>query len=1000
MYKDFFIRVNADKQGNNTVEAYGPTHNSTIPLNFEYPGPESGKPSAFENFQNHDDKYAERVGVDLFHAIFPEDIREVWTRSEQALPNAKDQIRIKLAVRAPLLSEWPWELLRDPGAALFFSQRANYSVVRFIDSNKPIALMNRIAKIRILFIYAQPTGSGQLDKRQSIESIRKNCDPAWEVVELDPPTKDALRQKLREDFQIIHFHGHGHFERDQEKERGYLLLCDDKNAPDILTDEELAGYLDGKNIRLVVLNGCSTATGSEFIPLAGVARCIARASSIPAVVAMQAPVREEVAIEFTNRFYHELSSGMAIDWAVLEGRYAIHSLTTKTAPPCPPLSWAIPVLFMRSSDGMIFKSLDERTNDSAIHLDQIKKRAETSYMKDLADGLKAHWSNAMSVSPDRKTPGVAMEHWREPEIVYGRREDMRVIWEFLDPYRRRLLILSSDEGAGATELLQTGIVARLIADGEFAFYLNMRDDDPGTQLKQLFVPKNTRTRSYLLGLPLEDFLEKLAKLIPADRRIVFVLDNFDEFLNRGDSAAREKFLNELKECLDAKSLRVQWILSVRKHKVTSQQLDELESDLAGHKKSFLLSCLNREQITQIAEGLAWRAGKVLDTARLEEIVNRAVNDGYSSSFIRAEIDQLPQIEHPPRPDKPEGDREQPSPKLIVAIAGAAVWSILLLISIIIFPTDGGLILEWFVLLNGVGIAAVLVGIMIRKKMFHRLPCLIPFNLFHARGWKYASPESPCAIIYFCKREGCDFREPSNQHALGAPIPDPNNNCKLTRHCNCGYIQLEKHLWGKEKDKHNWSEPFTDKKNNCKITRKCDHCGHTRIEKDWRGKDKGNHVLSEWRHIENCIQEQHCSQCDYRKEKQFPHIWENAWRHIENCIHEHDCSRCGHREKKQFNHIWRQPTHLGHCWYEHYCSICNWREEFQSPHQYKQDYAASQTGVNCDVVATCIKCGDQTIWKDQHKSGDGECDWIRHPTDNQILIKRCRHCGKELGTKSA
>jgi serine/threonine-protein kinase len=98
---------------------------------------------------------------------------------------------------------------------------------------------------------------------------------------------------------------------------------------------------------LVVLNACSSAQHGDSDPFSGVAAGLVRAGS-PAVLAMQTSVADETARQFIAAFYQSLADGCSIDMAVSEGRKEIEFLSKDS------VEWAIPQLYMRVPDGVLF----------------------------------------------------------------------------------------------------------------------------------------------------------------------------------------------------------------------------------------------------------------------------------------------------------------------------------------------------------------------------------------------------------------------------------------------------------------------------------------------------------------------------------------------------------------------------------------------------------------------------------------------------------------------
>jgi hypothetical protein len=70
---------------------------------------------------------------------------------------------------------------------------------------------------------------------------------------------------------------------------------------------------------------------------------------LPAVVATQAPLPDESAVRFGRNFYAALADGLPVDAAVAEGRKAV-SLAAGVGRP----DWAMPVLYLRAPDGVLW----------------------------------------------------------------------------------------------------------------------------------------------------------------------------------------------------------------------------------------------------------------------------------------------------------------------------------------------------------------------------------------------------------------------------------------------------------------------------------------------------------------------------------------------------------------------------------------------------------------------------------------------------------------------
>jgi len=143
---------------------------------------------------------------------------------------------------------------------------------------------------------------------------------------------------------IFHFVGHGDFDRNRGE--GRVAFSDETGRQVVLQARHLARLLDDhRDLRLVFLNSCEGAKGSEGDPFSGTAATLVR-RGVPAVVAMQYEITDKAAIQFSRSFYHALANNLPVDAAVAAARTAVSINDT--------LEWGTPVLYMRSPDGQLF----------------------------------------------------------------------------------------------------------------------------------------------------------------------------------------------------------------------------------------------------------------------------------------------------------------------------------------------------------------------------------------------------------------------------------------------------------------------------------------------------------------------------------------------------------------------------------------------------------------------------------------------------------------------
>ncbi|MFL7791007.1 MAG: CHAT domain-containing protein [Anaerolineae bacterium] len=369
-YQDFFLTVNGS-QGKYTVEARGPGQISVPPLPFDYHETEELRVELNrikEGFAPKRDRM-EMVGTLLFNTLFPRKIIRAFGKAMDALEEG-ERMRLKLVVRPPDLSHLPWELLYDPDDEFFMAARLTSPIVRFIESGTPVASLLAKDPVRVLYLQANPPGTEKIDTGASERALRDALGKNAEITVVRNTTPAILQDQLREPFHILHYDGHGIF--DEENDSGHLYLHDEQGKIYHLTGEMLATYLDGSTVRLVVLAACETAVDSKEKRFSGIAHQLMRASSLPAVVAMQYEIPDSSAIAFATGFYGALADDHPVDAATIEGRKAILGALGKDPFAAP--DWATPVLFMRVQDGDILR---EDIKKEASMSDETKREVNT-----------------------------------------------------------------------------------------------------------------------------------------------------------------------------------------------------------------------------------------------------------------------------------------------------------------------------------------------------------------------------------------------------------------------------------------------------------------------------------------------------------------------------------------------------------------------------------------------------------------------------------------------
>lgn len=305
----------------------------------------------------------EGIGAKLSKALFADDV-QLWFGMAMGSVQGAGQdegskgLRIRLVldpVQHPQglgeVAGLPWELLLDPLRHTFLNRSPFTPVVRRMTSKTPKKSMLVPPPWRILAVASDPAKLPILDLERELQNIQSAVRerPTIEVDVVWNPSLAELRAEIqRVRPHILHFMGHGRF--DEEVGQGLLALTQSNGEAQPATGEALELADATRELCLVVLNTCY----SGAIPdqpshdiYDGVASSLVKAG-VPAVVAMQYPISDKAAIDFSTGFYRAIAQGAAVETAVGMGRQAIQGADKSSG------EWAIPVLYLAPDEGRIF----------------------------------------------------------------------------------------------------------------------------------------------------------------------------------------------------------------------------------------------------------------------------------------------------------------------------------------------------------------------------------------------------------------------------------------------------------------------------------------------------------------------------------------------------------------------------------------------------------------------------------------------------------------------
>jgi hypothetical protein len=169
-----------------------------------------------------------------------------------------------------------------------------------------------VSKVKVLVVFANPRTTNPLrlgtEDRAIQQAIRRSrYRDNIEVTRCHAATIHDVRQSLLDEaFQVVHISGHG--------SNNGLVLEDDLGNEKVIPQKALAALFKvySPPLQCVILNACYSISQGKLVSL-----------GVPFTIAMEGPIDDEGAIEFSHGFYDAIGAGRAIDFAYREGQRTV-----------------------------------------------------------------------------------------------------------------------------------------------------------------------------------------------------------------------------------------------------------------------------------------------------------------------------------------------------------------------------------------------------------------------------------------------------------------------------------------------------------------------------------------------------------------------------------------------------------------------------------------------------------------------------------------------------
>ncbi|HII00119.1 TPA: tetratricopeptide repeat protein [Methanosarcinaceae archaeon] len=283
-------------------------------------------------------------GKMLYGKVFSGELSRHFNERLEEVKNNDSGLRISLQFdeEVPEIASLPWEYLHN--GEDFLITRRNVLISRMPAGVKKKELAPLDSVLRMLVIISAPDDPriSPLNTEKEQEIILEAVDKLEREQKIKVDfTEDATFENVEgylneRDYHIVHFTGHGI----NIGGKGHLVFEAEDQKARLIDNRTLSDLFSERGIQLVVLSSCESAKGSNKEAFGDLASMLSR-RRIPAVVAMQYSVIDDVATKFAYTFYKTISDGKPVDRALKEARIVMKNSEKSNG-----LDFATPVMYL------------------------------------------------------------------------------------------------------------------------------------------------------------------------------------------------------------------------------------------------------------------------------------------------------------------------------------------------------------------------------------------------------------------------------------------------------------------------------------------------------------------------------------------------------------------------------------------------------------------------------------------------------------------------------
>ncbi|NJN99884.1 MAG: hypothetical protein HC875_40160 [Anaerolineales bacterium] len=327
-------------------------------------------------------------------------------------------------------------------------------------------------------------------------------------------------------------------------------------------------------------------------------------------------------LELVNQLDDHLTAIDLVNDA-LAGRLSPDELTEALAPLNLALGSGINVGDIEGSFVAIGTGAKLIVNQALSAVEEAKKQRdqEQALLAEAVVNLATRLQQVVAQKPKTTTltnPYKSLLDYRleDAALFYGRSQAIEHVLACLE--RNPLTILHAESGAGKTSLLQAGLASRLLTTGDLPLHIRPWKVNPVLAVKRAILP-NLEQAPGLAQASLHDFLHRVARILGEGSHLYLFLDQFEEFFTQLDEDNRRDFISQLAECLEDESLRVRWVLAMRKEYFGNLATfrPEIKNPFAN---DYLLRALNHEEATEVIVEPARQRGVTYEPALIQRLL--------------------------------------------------------------------------------------------------------------------------------------------------------------------------------------------------------------------------------------------------------------------------------------------------------------------------------------------------------------------------------------------